>query len=74
MNDIGDRRQSESRSSYKPRECYNPLGFPKARYGSKSEAKTALKRMTHRNKAGIPIRRNAKIYKCAVCNLYHIGH
>lgn len=74
MNEIGASRTSNKVSSYKPRECYNPLGQPKVRYSSKQEAKTALKRMTHRNMFGVPIRRDAKIYRCSICKQYHVGH
>ena len=74
MNEIGASRKSHTASIYRPRECYNPLGNPKIRYSSKSDAKLALKRMTHKNKLGIPIRRNAKIYRCNICKQYHIGH
>jgi hypothetical protein len=74
MPSIGDSKSSNISGSYKPRECYNPLGSQKVRYASKSEAKSALKKMTHRTYLGIPIQRNAQIYRCRVCKMYHIGH
>jgi hypothetical protein len=74
MPNIGDSRSSKISGSYKPRECYNPLGSPKMRYFTKSEAKSALKKMTHKSHLGLPMQRNAEIYKCGVCNMFHIGH
>jgi hypothetical protein len=74
MPNIGDSKPSRISGSYKPRECYNPLGSPKFRYASKSEAKSALKKMTHRTRLGVPMQRNAQVYRCTVCKTYHIGH
>lgn len=77
MPEIGDTRPSAKKSVFIPklgRKCYNHKGKPKMAYSSKSEAKQALKSMTHRNHLGIPMQRNAKVYRCDECRHFHIGH
>jgi hypothetical protein len=73
MPNIGDSRSSSVESTYRPRDCYNPDGKPKITFRTKSQAKNALKKMTHRIN-GVPIQRKAQIYRCSQCSMYHLGH
>ena len=60
--------------TYKPRECFNHTGISKVKFSTKSEAKSALKRMNYKTYKGKPMQRDSRIYRCSVCDYYHIGH
>jgi len=73
MPEIGDVRAVANDVDYKPRDCYNSKGSTKQKFLSRKEAKRALKQLPKRVN-GVDMRTNAVVYKCRVCNCFHIGH
>ena len=73
MPQIGDVRNVSNEVDYKPRDCYNSKGYAKQKFLSRKEAKQALKQLPKRVN-GVDMRTHAAVYRCKVCNFFHIGH